>query len=432
MQIGAGNVAIVSENFITPDQLCVGLYVQLELGWMDHPFTFSSFKIRSQDQIDLLKKMRLPRIKYDPKKCSAKPLPPSEKPAEAPANADAALDQMVDQVLTEKAARIEQLRSIRADIQQVEKKFVKVADSIKNITKNLQTNPEEAVKETNAVVKQMVETMLEGGDIMLHAISEKLGEDAYFHSLNVSVLSLMLAKAAELDAELIEQIGLGAILHDIGKSEVPYKIVMKTDPLTKPEQAMLERHCEFGARQAAKMQLSAEALSIIQQHHECADGTGYPAKLKGDAMTMPAKVVAIANTYDNLCNPINITAAITPSEALSQMFALKRAKFDDRLLKLFIKRLGIYPPGSLVQLSNEMIGLVVSVNSEQPLKPNVLVYDSTIPKDDALIVCMESEPELKVAKSLRPAQLPRQIHQYLNPRKNVTYYFDPKSKGSRP
>lgn len=418
----------MSDQFITPAQLCVGVFIELDLGWMDHPFTFSSFKIKSQEQVELLKRLKLTRIKYDPKKSTSKPLPPQTVPE--PSDGDAASDNLVNEVLSKKAASIEQLRSIRNDIEQMEKKFVKAADSVKSITRNLQAKPEEAVKEANLVIGQMVETMMSGGDIVLHALGEKLGEDVYFHSLNVSVLALMLSKAADLDSEAIHQIGVGAIMHDIGKAEIPYKVVAKTEPLTKPEQHLMEMHCEYGVKMAAKMALSKDAFSVIMQHHEYVDGSGYPRKLAGDQISMAAKVVSVVNAYDNLCNPVNIAAALTPSEALSQMFAVKRAKFDDRLLKLFIKRLGIYPPGSLVQLSNELIGLVVSVNSELPLKPNVLVYDPTIPKNDALIISLESEPDLKVIKSLRPAQLPRQVHQYLNPRKNVTYFLDAKKSAA--
>ncbi len=415
----------MTEQFITPSQLCVGLFVQLDLGWMDHPFTFSSFKIKNQEQIALIKQLNLSRIRIDPKKSSSKPLSVTTDVAPS-GSGEPAGDLSI--VMSHKAASIEQLRTIRGDIEQVEQKFVKVADAIKNITRNLQTRPELAIEEANQVVGKMVETMLSGGDIVLHALGEKIGEDVYFHSLNVSVLSLMLSKAAELDAEAMHQVGLGAILHDMGKAEIPYKVIAKTEPLTKPEQHLLEMHCEFGVKLANKMGLSKDVFSIIMQHHECMDGSGYPNKLCGEQIALSARVVAVVNAYDNLCNPVNIANAVTPSEALAQLFAFKRGKFDDRLLKLFIKRLGIYPPGSLVQLSNEMLGLVVSVNSQQPLKPNVLVYDPTIPKEDALIVCLESEPELKVVKSVRPAQLPRQIHQYLNPRKNVTYFFDPKKR----
>jgi putative nucleotidyltransferase with HDIG domain len=418
----------MSEHFISPEQLCVGVHVQLDLGWMSHPFTFSSFKIKSQEQVEVLRRLGLSRIKYDPNKSSAQPLPLRVTPQAAPVEPQ--MDELISQGMASKARRIEQLGRIRDDIARVEQQFVKVADAIRNATRNLRSNPQAAAHESDAVVKQMVDTLVSGDDITLHVISEKLGEEAYFHSLNVTVLSLMLAKAAELDTLTIHQIGLGAILHDIGKIDVPSIVTLKTGPLTRPEQILMEQHCDYGVKLAQKMNLSDMAMSVILQHHECADGSGYPKKLGGEQITLAARVVAIANSYDNLCNPANVAAALTPSEALAQMFAHKRAKFDDRLLKLFIKRLGIYPPGSIVQLSNEMIGLVVATNLQQPLRPEVMVYDANIPKEEALIISLEVERDIKVDKSLRPSQLPRQVHQYLNPRKNVAYFFDPNQRKS--
>lgn len=420
----------MSECFISPEQLCVGVYVQLDLGWMSHPFTFSSFKIKTQDQIEVLRRLGLSRIKYDPDKSSATPLPSPSAATPKVTPVEPQMDEFVSRGMAIKAKRIEQLNRIRDDIARVEQQFIKAADAVRNVTRNLRSNPEAAAHESDAVVKQMVDTMIAGDDISLHVISEKLGEEAYFHSLNVTVLSLMLGKAAELDALTIHQTGLGAMLHDIGKIDIPSIVTLKTEPLTKPELILMEQHCDYGAKLAQKMNISDVAKSVIQQHHECADGSGYPKKLSGEQISLAARVVAIANVYDNLCNPTNAAAALTPSEVLAQMFANKRSKFDDRLLKLFIKRLGIYPPGSIVQLSNEMVGLVVAVNSQQPLRPDVMVYDANIPKEEALIISLDAEPDIKVSKSLRPSQLPRQIHQYLNPRKNVTYFFDPKKPQS--
>jgi putative nucleotidyltransferase with HDIG domain len=416
----------MTDHYITPEQVCIGIFVQLDLGWMHHPFTFSSFIVKTQEQVEIIRRLGLQRIKYDPKKSSSKPLQPTAAPPLVVAAPEH--DELVNRELALKAQRIDQLRTIRDNIARVEQQFIKVADSIRNINRSLRTHPEQAAKDSDAVVKQMVETMMSGDDITLHAISEKLGEETYFHSLNVSVLSLMLGRALAMDAVAIHCAGLGALLHDIGKLDVPSTITLKTEPLNRAEQTLMELHCDYGVRLASKMNLSEGVLGVIMQHHECVDGSGYPKRLRGEQITMAAKVVAIANTYDNLCNPVNINEAMTPSEALSHLFAIKRAKFDDRLLKLFIKRLGIYPPGSIVQLSNDMIGIVVSVNPEFPLRPNVLVYDANVPKDEALIVALESETDLKVIKNLRPAQLPRQIFQYLNPRKHMTYFFDPKKK----
>ena len=86
--------------------------------------------------------------------------------------------------------------------------------------------------------------------------------------------------------------------------------------------------------------------------------------------------------------------------------------------------MGVYPPGTLVQLSNNALGLVMAVNSSKPLKPTVLIYDPSIPKHEAVILDLEQEAELNIIKSIRPAQLPQQVFTYLNPRKRMTYYCD--------
>lgn len=417
----------LSDNtfYLSPEQLRVGLYVHLDLHWMEHPFTFSSFKIKNQGQIDTIRELGLARIRFDPTKSDAKPLPATPKPADNAAAVPPPAPQVDTVALQQKKERIEQLNHIRQNLHEVEKKFQQASDTVKNITRNIHAKPQEARQAAEELVGQMVEAMLSDGSVIMHALNGKMGEDAYFHSLNVSVLSLILAKILKLDAEQTRQLGMGAMFHDIGKTEIPQKILLKTDPLTKAEQSFLEQHCTYGVDIAQKVGLSKPVIDIVMQHHEYVDGSGYPKGLSGDKITPLSKIISIVNTYDNLCNPLTLADALTPHEALSQMFAFKRGKFEELPLKAFIRCMGVYPPGSIVQLSNEMLGLVLSVNPSKPLKPNVLVYDPDIPKDEAIIIDLEKEAELNISKSLRPAQLPREVYQYLNPRKRVTYYFDP-------
>lgn len=413
--------------YVAPEQLCVGLYVHLDLSWMDHPFPFSSFKIKSAEQLATIRQLGLSRIRIEPGKSACKPLSATsrnEREIPPPVVAEA-----VDAAaLQEKKERIEQLNRIKRDIAEVEKEFLQVAETVKNMTRNIHSRPQEVRQEAEKLVDKMVESILSKGDVMIHAMNDKLGEDVYFHSLNVTVLSLILAKALGIEEEGCRNLGMGAVFHDVGKTEIPQKILMKTDPLTKSEQSFFEMHCEYGLDIASKAGLSKQAAEIVMQHHEYVDGSGYPAKLKASKISGLSKIVCIVNAYDNLCNPHTLADALTPHEALSNMFAIKRSKFDAVALKAFIHCMGVYPPGSIVQLSNEMLGMVVSGNSAKPLKPNVLVYDPDIPKDEAVIISLERESDLNISKSLRPGQLPREVYEYLNPRKRVTYYFDPKKQ----
>lgn len=414
-------------DYITPEQLCVGLYIHLDLGWMDHPFVFSSFKIKNQEQIDTIRKLRLAQIRYEQPKSDSEPLPVVANPVAVVETPSAAAAADIE-LMAAKKARIDQLKHIRNEISRVEHEFMRAAEAVRNITRNIHARPQEAFAATDALVNKMVKSILDEGDVLIHAMSDKLGDDVYFHSLNVTVLSLMLAQALGLSGEQMHELGMGAMLHDIGKSEIPHKILAKIEPLTRPEQAIVEQHCDVGAAFAKKVGLSNAALAIILQHHEYVDGSGYPRRLVGDKISPLARLLAIVNTYDNLCNPTNAANALTPSEALSRMFAHRRAQFDDVMLKAFIHCLGVYPPGSIVQLSNDMLGLVLSVNPGNPLRPDVLIYDADIPKDEAIVVSLATEADLKINKSLRPSELPREVHQYLNPRARVTYYCDSQKK----
>lgn len=420
--------AVDSALYVTAEQLRVGLYIHLDLHWTDHPFTFSSFRIKNQDQISTLRRLGLKRIRYEPAKSDAIPLPLAP-PAAAPAAAPPAPPPPPPGeaiALKEKRERIEQLARIRDEIREVEQKFQHASDTVKGILRDAPIRPAESRRQAEALVDHMVESIISRGSVLMHAINGSIGEEAYVHALNVAVLSLMLARTLGLGADETRHLGMGAVFHDIGKVEIPLSIVHKIEPLTRAEQAQIEKHCTLGAEIAKKLGLSIRATEIILQHHEFADGSGYPRGLTGEKLSPLSVIVSIVNTYDNLCNPPNVADAMTPHEALSHIFAVQRSKFLEIPLKAFIRCLGVYPPGSIIQLSNEMFGLVISINPAKPLKPNVLVYDPDIPRDESVIIDMEKELELNISRSLRPAQLPREVYQYLSPRKRVTYYFDPK------
>jgi len=177
--------------------------------------------------------------------------------------------------------------------------------------------------------------------------------------------------------------------------------------------------------QARRMGLTAGAMAVIGQHHEHADGSGFPGKLNSDRMTMAARIVALVNRYDNLCNPRLPARALTPHEALSLLFAQGRSKFDTSILGAFIKMMGVYPPGSTVQLTDDRYALVVAVNSARPLKPTVIVHDAATPRAEALVLDLEKAAGIGIRRSVRAQQLPPTALDYLAPGARVTYFFEP-------
>jgi putative nucleotidyltransferase with HDIG domain len=419
---------------ITMDQLKVGLYVHLDLKWFEHPFAFSKFRIKTEEQIRTIRSLGLRTVRYDPALSDAEPAAP-RAPARQPAQASAEptrsreeISAKLRQTLPAKQAMIERIRRHRQVVAQIEKAFVSTANSIREIEKNLFARPEESVEHATALIGQIVDSILAVPELAVHVMGDQNGgEEQYFHSLNVTMLSLIMAHDLGLRTDLIKALGLGALFHDIGHREIPKQILMKRAPLTKAERNFYELHCQYGVRLGEQLLLSPAVLAIIGEHHEFYDGSGYPDKRVGESIGLLSRIVVIANHFDELCNPANPADAMTPHEALSTMFTKLRSKFDMKLLQVFVRGLGVYPPGTVVQLSNGMIGMVATINTAKPMKPMLVVYDADVPKEEAILVDMEHEAEVNVAKAIRPAQLPREIYNYLNPRKQVSYYFDPGS-----
>ena len=413
----------LDNSYITLDQLRIGLYVYLDLKWFEHPFAFNNFKIKDEEQIALIRTLGLKKVRYDAARSDQRPAP--SQPAKAGDDKPPEPTLKEHPALAAKRALVEKIKLQREASARIETAFVDTAKTIHNVEKNLLTHPEETIKQADQLVEQIADSILSAPELALHVMGDKLGgEELYFHSLNVTMLSLMMARDIKLPADAVKLLGMGALFHDIGWRDIPKKILMKLEPLTQAERNYLELHCQYGVEIGRNLKLPVATLTIIHEHHELYDGSGYPRKLKGDTINLLGRIVAIANYYDELCNPLNIANALTPHEALATMFAKLRTKFDPRLLQVFVRCLGVYPPGTVVQLSNGVIGMVATINTAKPMKPMIVVYDAQIPKEEAILVDMESEPDVNIAKAIRPAQLSRDIYNYLSPRKQVSYYFD--------
>jgi putative nucleotidyltransferase with HDIG domain len=405
-------------NMIDVEQLLVGLYVHLDLGWMDHPFPLSNFKLTDSEQIIKIKKIGLKKVRYDPTRSDCAPQPLGVVASDAAIT----ITSTTAHNITDKTLRLKQLHlAMNAN----EKKFVIASDLARQATRNILSDAQASITQAALIVDDLLETALMEGDIAIHAINGNRSSDMnYQHSLNVTVLALMLAKNIEMSADDARLLGMAAIFHDIGKADVSNKILLKKEAYTSIEQSHFERHCEAGARMAEQAGLSARIGKIILQHHELTDGSGYPKKLLGEQTDPLARLIAVVNSYDNLCNPHNLALARTPYEALAYMFAHQRSKLDKPILKCLFQSLGIYPPGSIVQLSTGAHAIVVSVNPSKPLRPFLMLHDRLINRQEPLIVDLRDEPSINISRCLRAEQLPSEVLRYLNPRQRFSYFLD--------
>lgn len=417
-------------HIIQPEQLCIGLYIYLDVGWLDHPFGFGSFKIQSEEQINQVRALGLARLRYDPSRSECKPLPAPAPTAQSAdlAKPDAIMDSAKEDDLARQEARrafrLQRADALAAAVRECERKFAEAVVETQQIESKVFREPAETLGQARKFVDGLVASLLTESDVVLHAMQPRNGVEAYSHPLNVTILALILAKALGLTAQEASCLGLGGLLHDIGKADMPDRILRKSDPLSMAESALLQQHPETAAKFGRKNGMPEPVIRILLQHHECCDGSGYPKHLRQADIDRLARIIAITNTYDNLCNPQQLVPAMTPYEALAHMYARLRAKFDRDILTLLIKGLGVYPPGSTVQLSDGNYGLVLAINPNKPLRPNVLLHQSPAADQKPLLVNLGEEPNLLILRCLRHEQLPPDALQALNPSSRISYFFD--------
>lgn len=418
------NRGMGNKQTISPDQLRVGLFIELE-GWMDHPFLLNSFKIRNEQQIRALQSLGLTQLTWVRDKSDYPPLSPPLVKAEPPAHQEP--DPELSAMWREKKERRDHLARQREAFGRCERKFTDGMSTVKSALRNLFARPQESVRQAQEVVAEMVDTLLAEKDVLLHLMNAKSSDEgAYYHALNVTMLALMLARDAGFAAEELHILGLGCLLHDLGKERVPGSILMKRTAWTSAELHFYQQHVVYGMEMAQKLPaLPTGALEVIALHHELLDGSGFPGGLKGENIGKFARVAAIANTYDNLCNRINPADSMTPAEAISHLYKREVGKYEPTLMQHFIRCLGVYPPGSIVRLNNGVIGLVVSVNPGRLLHPTLLIHDPSIPREEALQLDLGDDPDLTIIATLRPGSLDKEVFAYLSPRSRIVYYAGP-------
>ncbi len=410
---------------VAVQDLRVGMYIHLDLGWMSHPFPRSSFRITSADQITTIRSLGVQRVRWVPEKSDLTPAGEgaggvTPGTAAAPAAPAAETPEQV-------AARLrrEALAAQRAAAQLVERQYAEAGRAWREAWDAVAARPQQARESAESLSRALLDKLLVDGEMCIRLLTSGAGDRATAHALNVAVISLLMGRAFGLGHDEMMDLGVGSLLHDVGKQDIPDRLRHLDEGFTSAETNAYREHVAAGVLQGKRLGLAPGALLVLAQHHEHADGSGFPMKLSADRMSTAARIVALVNRYDNLCNPPQLARSLTPHEALSLLFAQSRGRYDATILNAFIRMMGVYPAGSVVQLTDDRYAMVVGVNSSRPLKPRVLVHDPRGARDEALLVDLETQPDLGIRRSLAPTKLPPAALEFLAPRPRVAYFFEP-------
>ena len=410
---------------IDPSQVVTGLYVWLDVRWDEHPFLSNRLMVKTAKDVAVIQSLDVSgRLYCYPDKSTVPipafvpPTPVTDGQAEAVAAQAAAI-----------AAELKQIEAVKKEKRQRQKDAAARADRAwENAARNtkealltLGRSPKAAGELIAALSKETASSIANGQEILLHLLGDKKDQGPQFHALNVLTLCMLVGKKVGLTERELADLAMGALAHDAGKIQVPPQII-KNPHRKKHEEDFFRQHVLFSFQLASTSgAFTKEALAIIADHHEAVNGTGWPRGRRDS--TRAARILAAVNRYDNLCTPEAVgVEPLMPAEALARMFKVEGAQFDTALLGALIKLLGIYPPGTVVQLNDSSLALVVAPGPES-LRPQVLVYTPEISKDEAPTIELHTEPELKIIEAIRPSTLPPDVLAWLNPQQRLSYFF---------
>ena len=439
------------ELLIEVDALRVGMFVHLEGGWMSHPFPLSNFRLATDEQVMTIRALGVKRVRWSPHQSDlaltaasidagpsasshmetslatstlpvATTAPRTTATPATPAMLAESIDTDTDTAL--RREHREKLAAQRDALLICEQQFTEAASECKKLVALVLTKPMESRDQADSLTRALLGKMFGEHELCIRLLSEGVGDIASMHALNVTVISMLMGRAFGLPEPDMLDLGTGAMLHDIGKLELTERLRHREGNFSNADVRAYEGHVARGVAVARRMHLSVGATQVIAQHHEHADGSGFPARLNSDRMTTAARIVALVNSYDNLCNPHLPSKALTPHEAVSLLFMQGKSKFDTGILAAFIKMMGVYPAGSTVQLTDDRYAMVVGVNSSRPLKPQVLVHEAGVACEEALILDLEKAKGLGIRRCIKPLQLPAAALEFLAPRQRVAYFFE--------
>ena len=355
------------------DQLKPGMYIHdLNCGWLQHGFLRQQFLLKSMDQIEKMHHQGMHDVYIDTGKGADLPGAPTE--AEVQQGLQEQLEASGTQKPTLPTARVPQ----KAEAVAAQRILGEAQDVVKDMMQDIRLGKQVDPAKAMPVVDEINASMLRNPGALLSLGRIKQADSYTFqHCVSVCALLVSFAHALDLDAEAVREVGLGGLLHDMGKMKIPNEILNKPGRLTEEEFAIMKSHATLSRELLQGTPgISDTVIRIAAEHHEKMGGCGYPMGLRGDQISLPGRMAAIADVYDALTSNRVYHRGMEPSDALKKLLEWSGDHLDGDLVQLFIRALGIYPVGSLVRLSDGKLAVVVE-QQEDLLRPMVrVIYDA--------------------------------------------------------
>ncbi|MBK9020536.1 MAG: DUF3391 domain-containing protein [Sulfuritalea sp.] len=344
---------------IPVDQLTFGVYVsKLDRPWTETPFVFQGFVLKSDKQLDVLKKY-CKHVFIDPEK--------EER-------------QAVGRVTAEDLAKVrgttiyKEVASVEVEMPKAENAFAKTTVVVAELSKAVEIGSSIDSVRSHEAAAQITESVVRNPDAMalLIKLQEKSGE-TLSRAVGISVMMTIFGRFLQLPQDRIQLLGMLGLLQDVGKLKLPTQLAT-SGPTNDAETALYRTHINHSVRILSDTAgLPPELPGLASLHHERFDGTGYPRGLRGDAIALPGLIAGIVDTFDTLTAPKPFGENMSPANALSLIYKERGKQFHPALVEQFIQCIGVFPVGSVVELNSGEVAIVVAQNMVRRMQPRIMV-----------------------------------------------------------
>ncbi|MGC1441721.1 MAG: HD-GYP domain-containing protein [Burkholderiaceae bacterium] len=274
-----------------------------------------------------------------------------------------------------KLRRYQDKSSVEQELPRARTAFDKSEATLRTLASDVKSGRLPSLEQASEVVDDIVQSMIDNPDAMMW-VARMRDEDitTYGHAVKVALYMVALGRHMGFPKRELSNLGMIGLLADIGKTKLPKALLEKPGMLSPQEYTLVKEHVRLGLESLSKDgPLPPDILQGIAQHHERLDGSGYPKGLKGPEIGIYGRMAAIADTFSALITPRVYANPVSPHDALLNLFEWAGSSFHEPLVEQFVQAVGVFPVGSMVELSTKEIAIVLAHNKVRRLEPRVLV-----------------------------------------------------------
>ncbi|MEZ5504120.1 MAG: HD-GYP domain-containing protein [Halioglobus sp.] len=332
-----------------------GMFVaELDRPWLETPFALQGFVIRDSEEV-LYVSNYVDHVYVDAEYSGVRQ---SLKLAVAP-------------TANQSGARLK----LRDEFARTRVSFESAAETLDNIFESLRNGTQNDIRTVQAAINPLIEGVFRNQEAVAALLRLKeSGEYRYHHGVSMAVWAAILGRHLGLHRHELEKLAVGCAMCDIGMTQLPPELLDQAENLSATQLRIVRAHPTMGADLVSNSKnVDIEIVSIIENHHERMDGSGYPRGIKGASIPLLARIAGLVDTYDAMITPRPYATARTSHEATQELLDCKGTKFQEALVEQFVQAIGLFPTGTMVELNTGEVAIVVAQNATRRLKPELVI-----------------------------------------------------------